>query len=317
MGAIDMAASIHRYRKAKKLAEENPPRAGSEHLLCYGTIPMSGMPLMTLHSPYSAQDMQKMLAQEWSITSQQAAGETLVWLRDGGHRQQYGPLVPGFVHPTTLNAPGRLGGWKPKGNDPTAGFPMTDREKVTIVYRLLRSRDKVTVKARKSKPGITEQDFGAVTDMDAWDIERIGIVARFSFTAGYLSETDTYGWLSVADQMCRQRYRSWTSYGLSYLVGRAIAYDSGDWAVDDGEMTLHFAEEVQSRIIYDAENSPWVAYPLDRQPPAGQPQPYQHPQQQYHQQQYQPQQQPYQPGSYPQQHPGAQPPLPPAASPWG
>ena len=68
--------------------------------------------------------------------------------------------------------------------------------------------------------GLTVDVFNSLDNVDAWDFERIDIVARWSFQVGYLSEDDTYAWLNVADQLTRADiFRERNIVGPSCLAG--------------------------------------------------------------------------------------------------
>ncbi|WP_246054572.1 DUF1266 domain-containing protein [Klugiella xanthotipulae] len=115
----------------------------------------------------------------------------------------------------------------------------------TMLTRLAEARKLVKGK------NLTVDDFNTTTSMDAWDIERIGNVVRFSVASGYLSEDEGYEWLAVADRMTRERFSSWTQYAASFLVGRALCYDGemADVALNAGSATRN-------------EKSPWLTFPL-------------------------------------------------------
>lgn len=75
--------------------------------------------------------------------------------------------------------------------------------------------------------------FDGVRDLAAWDIERAGLITRYAFNAGWLTQAATLDYLKALHKLARQHYTNWLDYYLGYLKGRTIIFDpSIDHALD-------------------------------------------------------------------------------------
>ena len=62
----------------------------------------------------------------------------------------------------------------------------------------------------------------------AWDLERVGYLARIFHHVGWMDETETFDWLKKAAEKIKAAYSSWEKYIAAVLVGRAVAYAFDD-----------------------------------------------------------------------------------------
>ncbi|MCL2142302.1 MAG: DUF1266 domain-containing protein [Methanimicrococcus sp.] len=72
----------------------------------------------------------------------------------------------------------------------------------------------------------------------AWDLERVGYLARIFHHVGWMDETETFDWLKKAADKIKAAYSSWEKYIAAILVGRAIAYAFDDLMIAVAEDIL-------------------------------------------------------------------------------
>jgi Protein of unknown function (DUF1266). len=57
----------------------------------------------------------------------------------------------------------------------------------------------------------------------AWDLERVGYLARLFVKIGYLSEDEAWDWIKKAAAETKKTFNSWEEYIVSVLIGRGLA----------------------------------------------------------------------------------------------
>ena len=285
VGAAKVAKNAANYVKtqntAKHNAQEHPVPAGYEHLMAFGTILYEKYGQTSLAATGQDQDtVRASLASSWNITDYNGAAQTLAWLRDGGHRVEYGPYVAAALYDQTKDAsaapPPKVsfadslknayGSKESKAafqqeywQQYIAGLPgyvqafyntVPDAKDIVNCVATIRY-------ALKHCSELPVEVFNATQNVDAWDIERIGIVVRLSFESGYLAEGEAYQWLGVAEQMARASYRSWQQYCAAWLLGRAFWCKDASMFVNEQAVTSidHVREELR-------KNTVWQTYPL-------------------------------------------------------
>lgn len=67
--------------------------------------------------------------------------------------------------------------------------------------------------------------FDSIRDVSAWDIERAGLVTRYAYNVGWLTEEVALSYLSNLYSLARQRYTNWLDYYIAYFKGRVLLYD--------------------------------------------------------------------------------------------
>lgn len=92
---------------------------------------------------------------------------------------------------------------------------------------------------------------GNPTDIDAWDIERIGSVARYCYAAGYIDQQTCLQYLEIANKMAKEKYQNWSEYAASFMTGRLFMY---------GGSPVNFAAAILEML--NNPNSLWNTYPL-------------------------------------------------------
>jgi len=62
------------------------------------------------------------------------------------------------------------------------------------------------------------------TTILAWDIDRVGLLARMCNYVGYITESEAYEFLKRAAVQVKENFKSWEDYFVSLLLGRSVAY---------------------------------------------------------------------------------------------
>jgi hypothetical protein len=90
----------------------------------------------------------------------------------------------------------------------------------------------------------------------AWDFGRLIMLARWGFTARYLSEAEAWGWIERASGAIQSSFRSWLDVGENYLAGVRFWSKDKEGLVDDTQAAL-------DRLL-DPKNaqSPWNRVPF-------------------------------------------------------
>ena len=57
----------------------------------------------------------------------------------------------------------------------------------------------------------------------AWDLERIGYLARLFVKIGYISEDEAWDWIKKAAAETKKHFKNWDEYIVSVLIGRGFA----------------------------------------------------------------------------------------------
>ena len=58
----------------------------------------------------------------------------------------------------------------------------------------------------------------------AWDIERVGYLARIFCQLGWIDEAETWEWIKKAAGQIKANFSCWEEYIASILIGRAVAF---------------------------------------------------------------------------------------------
>lgn len=58
----------------------------------------------------------------------------------------------------------------------------------------------------------------------AWDLERVGYLARIFTHLGWMDDAEAFDWLEKAAAKIKTSFADWNEYFASVLVGRAVAY---------------------------------------------------------------------------------------------
>lgn len=105
--------------------------------------------------------------------------------------------------------------------------------------------------ALSPKVKLNIDENGNPTDIDAWDIERIGSVARYCYAAGYIDQQTCLQYLEIASKMAKENYQNWSEYAASFMTGRLFMY---------GGSPANFAAAILEML--NNPSSLWNTYPL-------------------------------------------------------
>ena len=99
---------------------------------------------------------------------------------------------------------------------------------------------------------ITVKDDLRRYGVTGWDAGRICFLARACCEMGYITETEAWQYVDVANELARGALSSWRELALGYVIGRSLwggkrAYNS-------------VMKDTADKLLADA-NSPWVKYP--------------------------------------------------------
>ncbi len=71
-----------------------------------------------------------------------------------------------------------------------------------------------------------EPAYHRITNIASWDIERAGLIIRYAFTIGWLTEEEAVNYLKKAYTVAELNYSNWCQYFIGYLKGRALLFDN-------------------------------------------------------------------------------------------
>ena len=71
---------------------------------------------------------------------------------------------------------------------------------------------------------LSESEIDGCTTLYAWDLERIGFLARILSHIGYITEEEAYDWLKKAGAKTAETFNSWNEYFVSLMLGRALHF---------------------------------------------------------------------------------------------
>ena len=168
-------------------------------------------------------DVESMLEEYWSVTDTATAKETLDWLVNEGHR------IDGNEFLTVLK----------KGEE-------NQYEDMDDVKKLYDDCNKMLTEI-----GVSEETLKKVNTIGAWDYDRLVNVARWSYSAGYITEEEAWSYIQKAREMAQTEFSSWDEYLASNVYGRSISYD-GDPAElkETGDLLLNGDKSIWKDITF-------------------------------------------------------------------
>lgn len=73
-----------------------------------------------------------------------------------------------------------------------------------------------------------QESYAKITNIASWDIERAGLIIRYAFTIGWLTEEESVNYLKRAYAVAELNYSNWCQYFIGYLKGRALLFDTSE-----------------------------------------------------------------------------------------
>ncbi|MFT9819170.1 DUF1266 domain-containing protein [Lysinibacillus sp. NPDC056185] len=202
VGLITASKRMKKNEKKLRLEMEmaNPLPKEKQHLLAYG----ANLALYRTDSPrilpidVDNETLREVLSSYWDVNNSLEAIETLEWLLTEGHRTRFGQLHMALK----------------------AGQSFSEEE-------VGKSQEcfEAAQEAMMKKLSFTKSDFERVDTIAAWDFDRAVNVARWSYIVGYITEEQTWSYITRAADAGSHAFQSWKDYFISFAFGRAIAYE--------------------------------------------------------------------------------------------
>ncbi|WP_055669226.1 DUF1266 domain-containing protein [Desnuesiella massiliensis] len=207
-----------------KNKEDKEKQNQKQNSLAYGSIlsTRNNISFTTLKTQTSG--LKEMLKDFWDIDDKSTAIDTLNWLVEEGHR--------------------------------------TDADEVLAV---IKSGDAVSNKQLKSavdlcnkatstmklKLNFTDEMFKNVKTTTAWDSDRLVNVARWCYSADYITEEEAWDYIEKAVAMTKSSLNSWEEYYISFAYGRAIAYEGDiDEIIEAGETLFKKKDSILKKVAF-------------------------------------------------------------------
>jgi hypothetical protein len=171
----------------------------------------------------------------WSVTDRASLLQTLDWLQQRGHREQFTAMA----HALAAMSPSQIASLRTRvGSD-------KDRDQIDTVV--------------KFAPRVGSRSILA------WDLGRYVLVCGWGYRAGYLTEQEAWERIMPIARMAQKSFDSWHDFGSDYMIGRRF-WSGGS---DDFNDTM---SEAYSYIVADPA-SPWhrISWKLDLTPPPTRP----------------------------------------------
>ena len=77
----------------------------------------------------------------------------------------------------------------------------------------------------------------------AWDLDRVGYLARIFHAMGWLSEAETYEWLDKTGKRIKTEFKTWDEYIASIVIGRAVAFSFDEVVVETAKEIVEDEKE--------------------------------------------------------------------------
>ncbi|MBZ3935153.1 DUF1266 domain-containing protein [Methanimicrococcus blatticola] len=176
--------------------EANPVPAEFDRLLPIGAFLIGtwGEPYETLAITSSSEEVAYALENGWGIESREEGLEMLESLMKGRHANSF---------------KGRHEAMKAGRFDEVDGEDVED-------YNL-------SVEGITEALSLPKNLVDNCTTLLAWDLERVGYLARLFVKIGYISEEEAWDWIQKAAAETKNTFNSWEEYIVSLLLGRGFA----------------------------------------------------------------------------------------------
>jgi Protein of unknown function (DUF1266) len=191
----------------------------------------------SLTTGIDAQRLSEGLAENWQITSQTSARQTIEWLLNAGHRALY---------PDALSI---LQSHEPADWQAVAASRSDQPEQLlSFIENLAETRKSL------QDEGFLSSDKDLARGILAWDMARAITLARAAYDLRYMSESEAWTVIRHAAGAVFQEFSSWEELAKSYIIGRAMW--AGESVMLDGLMTI-------ARDCLTEGESPWkrLAWP--------------------------------------------------------
>ena len=184
-------------------------------------------------TPAEVQSWQEGLAKWWDTHNRQELLDTLAWIEEGGHRQEFDDMARDLT------------------NAPPATIAMI-RSKVRIDASIS-NRVEIVLKYGT--------EFGPKSIV-AWDFDRYVALCGWGYIAGYLTEDEAWERIMPAARLVQSTFGSWAELGKNHVTGREF------WSLRQTQKNGDATRQNYQKLLTDPA-SPWVRIPwsLDLAPP--------------------------------------------------
>ena len=168
-----------------------------ENALVFGAVlsTRNGMPFDDLQAAEYKDASTQVLRSAWEVTDANTAKETLDYLLAEGHRAEVDSILPELRTPEAASKN-------------SAEFQAYEDVKKNLIDNY----------------GYTAEQIDGIKTISAWDYDRLVNVARFSHSAGYITEQEMWDYINKAVTQAKNDYNSWEEYFAGVMFGRSIAY---------------------------------------------------------------------------------------------
>lgn len=177
-------------------------------------------------------EIKSMLNSWWEVSDTSSAKNTLDFLLDNARNNVFPYVFKSY-----------------KNKEETITFStFTDVQKKEKAYRELQHL-KDTFSDLQKEGIITNSEELERLGTDGWELGRLVYVARMCFDAGFLSETETWNYISDAFGVAREKFSNWKDFAYSYVIGRSLW--SGKDSANNGIAYI-------AKYLLSEPESPWV-----------------------------------------------------------
>ena len=78
----------------------------------------------------------------------------------------------------------------------------------------------------------------------AWDLERVGYLARIFRGLGWIDDAEMLDWIKKAAKAIKDTFSSWEEYMVSILIGRAVAYNFDYYVIGTAQEVFNGAQDI-------------------------------------------------------------------------
>lgn len=169
----------------------------------------------------------KCLADWWGVNNRDDLLDSLQWIINGGHRQDFDALAQS------------LEGMTPKQIAEIRKQLADDPERLNRVNVVLHYKD----------------EFGTQSLM-AWDYDRYVALCGWGYVAGYLTEEEAWARIMPVACLLQRTFDSWEALGNNHVIGREF------WSWKNTKKRGALTRECCSKLLNDP-SSPWNLLPWD------------------------------------------------------
>lgn len=173
-------------------------------------------------TPEEIKVWQDSLSKWWGDNNRADLLETLNWIEEGGHRQEFDEMARTLSNATPVQFA------KIKAQVP--GNPALSN-KVAIVMKY-------------------KSEFGAKSII-AWDYDRYVSLCGWGYIAGYLSEDEAWRRVMPVARLLQKTFTSWEDLGNNHVVGREF------WSLKHTQERGDRTRQCLAKLLSDP-SSPWV-----------------------------------------------------------